>query len=525
MWRIGKLKKNARRVLKGHYFGIIVTCIIMMAVMGTLDTFEKSTIKNIGHYMNQMGDGFFFDDETPLNDVQSAVDTDIKDKGSSEIVEDFMEEAGVEEVSTQKWTKGVLAVFANNAEGAGNMVYGILNALNQLIFKDKIGAGIIILVGVIVYAAVWILFINTLLVGFYRYLLECRVYKNTRMNRILFPWSVKHGGNVVRIMLLRSVYTFLWSLTIVGGIIKSYSYRLVPIIVAENPQISAKEAILLSRKMMDGNKFKAFLLDISFIGWAILDACTLGLLGKLFIDPYKYLTNMELYMELRKKAKAEGMAGADKLCDTLLEGEPCEGQYPINEYFIPTPDAKRWIQTDYNCSYSITTLILIFFTFSCVGWLWEVSLHLFKDGAFVNRGVSYGPWLPIYGAGGVLVLVVLKKLRDKPVLTFLATMVLCGFVEYFTSLFLEMTKGMKWWDYSGYFMNLNGRICLEGLLVFAIGGCAAIYMIGPALNGLFEKIPKKYKIIICTVLITVFVADQTYSHFVPNSGKGITDYN
>ena len=82
---------------------------------------------------------------------------------------------------------------------------------------------------------------------------------------------------------------------------------------------------------------------------------------------------------------------------------------------------------------------------------------------------------------------------------------------------------MRWWDYSGYFMNFQGRICLEGLVVFALGGCAAVYLVAPSLDHLFCKIPVKIKKIICVVLVVLFVADMVYSAFVPNIGEGITD--
>lgn len=159
-----------------------------------------------------------------------------------------------------------------------------------------------------------------------------------------------------------------------------------------------------------------------------------------------------------------------------------------------------------------------------VGWIWEVCLNLFSTGVFVNRGVLHGPWLPIYGFGGVFVLVLLKKVRDRPWLTFILTIVICGTLEYFTSLFLELTKGAKWWDYSGYLLNLNGRICAEGLLVFGLGGCAFIYFFAPLLDELYKKIPKRIQMLLCVILLTFFVADQVYSHFSPNIGEGITDY-
>ena len=79
-----------------------------------------------------------------------------------------------------------------------------------------------------------------------------------------------------------TIYKDLWNLTIIGGLIKKYSYRLVPYIVAENPRLKANDAITLSRQLMDGYKWKAFLLDFSFVGWEILNLLTFGILGILF---------------------------------------------------------------------------------------------------------------------------------------------------------------------------------------------------------------------------------------------------
>ena len=99
--------------------------------------------------------------------------------------------------------------------------------------------------------------------------------------------------------------------------------------------------------------------------------------------------------------------------------------------------------------YPVTTLILMFFLFAFLGWCWEVMLYLVTSATFVNRGVMHGPWLPIYGTGGVLVLMVLYKLRDKPWLEFTATVVVCGIVEYFTAYYLETVYNRRWWDYAG----------------------------------------------------------------------------
>ena len=103
-------------------------------------------------------------------------------------------------------------------------------------------------------------------------------------------------------------------------------------------------------------------------------------------------------------------------------------------------------------------------------------------------------------------------------------MVLAGVVEYISSWLLQTFAHNKWWDYSGYFLNLNGRICLEGLLVFGLGGAVIIYFIGPLLNSLFSKINYRKTTIICAVLIALFGVDLAYSVVHPNAGKGITDY-
>lgn len=110
-------------------------------------------------------------------------------------------------------------------------------------------------------------------------------------------------GNYVRnvlAMFLRTLLVALWSLLLViPGIVKAYSYKLVPYILADNPDIGAKEAIDLSRNMMKGNKWKAFVLDLSFIGWYLLSVLTFGLLTVFYVNPYVNAADAELYRTLR----------------------------------------------------------------------------------------------------------------------------------------------------------------------------------------------------------------------------------
>ena len=153
-------------------------------------------------------------------------------------------------------------------------------------------------------------------------------------------------------------------------------------------------------------------------------------------------------------------------------------------------------------------------------------LHFITSGKFVNRGVLHGPWLPIYGCGGILILTVLNKCRKKPVMQFVSAVVLCGIVEYSTSVYLEYANnGQKWWDYSGYFLNINGRICAEGLFVFGMGGLIIVYFAAPLLDNLIRKIRTKLLIPLCAALLIIFLCDTVYSSKYPNTGEGITKAN
>ena len=76
---------------------------------------------------------------------------------------------------------------------------------------------------------------------------------------------------------------------------------MIPYILAENPKIQRKKAFKLSKEMMKGNKWKTFILDLSFLGWELLSIFTFGLLNIFYINPYKVATTVELYEVLKKQ--------------------------------------------------------------------------------------------------------------------------------------------------------------------------------------------------------------------------------
>lgn len=114
-------------------------------------------------------------------------------------------------------------------------------------------------------------------------------------------------GHVFCTLFLRDLFLFLWTLLlIIPGIIKSYSYMLVPYIVKDNPQLSAQEVITRSKELMDGNKMQAFKMDLSFLGWALLGIITLNLGNIFWTTPYYENTRAALYLELTGQGAGHG---------------------------------------------------------------------------------------------------------------------------------------------------------------------------------------------------------------------------
>lgn len=124
---------------------------------------------------------------------------------------------------------------------------------------------------------------------------------------LAYAFKCGNYGNVILVMFLKDLYTILWSLLfVIPGIVKSYEYCMVPYILAENPGMNRKEAFLISKRMMMGQKWNTFVLDLSFIGWRILEAITFGILGIFYVEPYVQATYAELYAYNRSIAYQNG---------------------------------------------------------------------------------------------------------------------------------------------------------------------------------------------------------------------------
>lgn len=166
---------------------------------------------------------------------------------------------------------------------------------------------------------------------------------------------------------------------------------------------------------------------------------------------------------------------------------------------------------------------LIFYTAGFSGWLWEGLFHLLTAGHFVNRGLLHGPWLPIYGCGALVILLGLRRFRGGPVRELLLAMGLSGALEYGTSWLLEALYGVRWWDYSQYPLNLNGRVCFSGLLLFGTASLLAHRVAGPRVKRLLGRIPGGPVDLLLLGLSFLFLWDILYSAVHPNMGLGITE--
>ena len=173
---------------------------------------------------------------------------------------------------------------------AGNLSKDFISFLTMIL-------GIIIIIGIIGILLTIFVF-NPLKVGIQKFFIENH-YSNSGLSSLLWAFKTNYS-NTVKTMFLMQVYLFLWSLLFaIPGIIKSYSYRLVPYILADNPDMNSDDAITLSREMMNGQKFEVFVLDLSFFLWWILSSITFNIVGILYVFPYIYATDAKLYLAIK----------------------------------------------------------------------------------------------------------------------------------------------------------------------------------------------------------------------------------
>ena len=157
---------------------------------------------------------------------------------------------------------------------------------------------------------------------------------------------------------------------------------------------------------------------------------------------------------------------------------------------------------------SLKFYLLIFIIGSIIGWGYELIVYLLTEQKLINSGFLYGPYLPVYGYGSVLIVTCLKRLKKHPLVLFLLAMILTGVLEYITGAIMWEIWHQRWWNYTGLLLNIDGYVCLRSVLSFAIGAIILIYWLEPKLNSLIKDRNNQKIDVICTCFLVLFIIDN-----------------
>ena len=315
MWKIKELKRKARKVLKKNYWTALVVCFIIALLTGEFGT----SIIGLWQSEDSVDPTYIMRNEQVIERSNLEKQNIISSNTNSLL--DYSEKIDEKmQVLTDMQQKIVEMIRANlnSATKTQKYIFKIWDAIELFNFEQPEIATGLTLTAIIAFVFT-VIIADPLIVAGKRYFLKIRNEKTARMGEMKEIFKKGSWINVAITMLLRNIYNFLWYFTIIGGVIKIYEYRMIPYILAENPKTNRKEAFKLSKQMMKGNKWKTFLLDVSFIVWNILSVFTLGLLNILYVNPYKATTNAELYVELRNIAKKEKYEYVQNLNDETIK--------------------------------------------------------------------------------------------------------------------------------------------------------------------------------------------------------------
>ena len=269
MWTRAELKSKAKFSFKRNYWKSVLISLILALLVGGGSS-GSSISSAVSNNLIGSSDSSVTDDYS--NDYSSLYDgNDFYDDTYDGNVEDDIDD---------------LNSMADNT--AGMMAIGIFLMVFIMMF--------VVLMAVVILLDVFIF--NPLEVGCKKYYLR-NLNEPAQVGNIGYAFDNNYK-NITKTMFFRDLFTVLWTLLfIIPGIVKSYEYQMIPYLLADNPQMTKEQAFEESKRMMQGQKWKAFVLDLSFIGWNILSALTLGILGIFYVQPYMDATHAALYEALR----------------------------------------------------------------------------------------------------------------------------------------------------------------------------------------------------------------------------------
>lgn len=171
--------------------------------------------------------------------------------------------------------------------------------------------------------------------------------------------------------------------------------------------------------------------------------------------------------------------------------------------------------------YKMEKYLVIFFIYSFCGWFMESVGGILNVKKFVNRGFLIGPLCPVYGIGVLLITILLQRYVDDIIIMYFMSLLICGSLEYFTSYIMEKLFKARWWDYSDRRFNINGRICLDNLVLFGVLGLLIFYVANPFFGGLIDRFNDTVLMVVAIVLFVVFIVDGIISLKVISGFKNV----
>lgn len=156
---------------------------------------------------------------------------------------------------------------------------------------------------------------------------------------------------------------------------------------------------------------------------------------------------------------------------------------------------------------------LLFLIYSFIGWIMEICVTFYKSKKIINRGFLIGPYCPIYGYASIIMILYLNHYKDNPLTVFLLAVVICTFIEYIISYIMEKLFNARWWDYSNYKFNINGRVCLINAFFFGVLGTFLVYYANPFFENILLKINTNTLNTISLILMILFTTDFIISMY------------
>ena len=291
MWKRKDLKEKARKVVKKNYWTAIIVCFIIAIFTGEFGTsIIWKTDDSLDPNYAILNDDMIIQNELNEEKIQEA------QQESQELEE---KKSNLNNIELKIWD--VIQSNFNSLTKSQKYVFKIWDAI-EMFNINQLYLGIGLMIAAFIALIYIIILAEPLTVGEKRYFIRARNGEDTKVGIMAEVFKKGSWKNIAVTMILRDIYNLLWFITIIGGFIKLYEYKMIPYILADNPKIERKKAFELSKQMMNGNKWKAFILDLSFIFWNILSILTFGILNILYVNPYKVATSTELYEILKEKA-------------------------------------------------------------------------------------------------------------------------------------------------------------------------------------------------------------------------------